>query len=1123
MSRIFSGTSYIHTPANAVYNNLQTLTLAAWIFPTNGSINPGVIIVKDPATSYAAVLQVQNTGGTFRLAGQVNGATGNSLATSTAAIPINTWTHVLMTFSWSGDKKVHLYINGVEVTYATQTTATGVSANDSGSGWFIGDDALGEGIVGDVAEVAVWNEVLSGANITAIAASTVGASSIDSAHLVGYWHLCGITSPEPDATANGDSGTLVGGPTGGPDSPGYLLCLGTSKSHSIDAYILSFTGPIPFDITQAQATYTSGPPTPNQSVGVTVNGILPGDVIVVYTNWPLVPTAPDNPINLGISPSISDNAAGPTNIYVEVFAPQIINRSSFGIGAAQQAHLAVVKNSNSGSLIVSANWSISGGSAVIFPTIYVKVIRNVDNGVPVQSKSSTVAQVLDIFTPIPELISTGPKTATQPNTFAVACCAYISVFGDPRYVPGTGWTLLGNTLQAITGNGGVFADQGNIPLGTPVTSTFVAQFPTPASPNAVGEWLDQMILLNPILGDSHYIDCYVSTTKEGFVQQETFLIPPIIDPHAFLMMKSNLAQPALDFVMQSTTLKSIQFSFINMETVLAKTVVGSYLKQITTLGRGGSNTHNIDALLMKQPISFLNMATTLIQTLQPTGCRGSFPDIAFLKQQTWLVAPGGSVQAPGTNLALSDDWLSQIDAVSAYPVVARFVLGGIPLVVTGFSSGVLSWQTRTRQWLRLVDFEPDGVVISTNTSNRTLPNGQKINTQTVIKQVQDTTFTTVTVVSSTNPNRISTIITEQTKGGNIITRELETDITNGIRNTIEKKTVTSAPPTTENIQPITVTTLDGVKHYQFFGPPNQHWAGGDAEGTSQTATAVQIVPGSLNGETVSPQGYPILARITDSTVNTPDGKQIQTHTEEVGIQGAGTTQTDTEQDFNGIQTTTIKTVTNPDGSQTITKTVQNALTGDSTSTTIETATDENGLVTQTTTAIESKTFTDPVSGVLRTTSTKTVTIVGPTGTTVDTTESFNDNFEDDLIQDKIKVYFIQEFTINVVIDRFSKEALEEIAIDHQRSYAIAELIGQQLGNMNLSWLLRNNLISQFNQALNCIEPVQLQALGKTYQVTFAPSASSFRAKYVAGTLPAVFELQMIVQERSDLVTGLRGF
>jgi hypothetical protein len=40
---------------------------------------------------------------------------------------------------------------------------------------------------------------------------------------------------------------------------------------------------------------------------------------------------------------------------------------------------------------------------------------------------------------------------------------------------------------------------------------------------------------------------------------------------------------------------------------------------------------------------------------------------------------------------------------------------------------------------------------------------------------------------------------------------------------------------------------------------------------------------------------------------------------------------------------------------------------------------------------------------------------------------------------------------------------------------------------------------------------------------FAPSASAFRPKLIPGTEPHVYELQLILQERSDLINGTVGF
>ncbi len=278
----------------------------------------------------------------------------------------------------------------------------------------------------------------------------------------------------------------------------------------------------------------------------------------------------------------------------------------------------------------------------------------------------------------------------------------------------------------------------------------------------------------------------------------------------------------------------------------------------------------------------------------------------------------------------------------------------------------------------------------------------------------------------------------------------------------------------------------------------------------------------MNGKTVDSFGNPILARVTNATVNTPDGKVISTQTTQIGIRDAGTTVTDTSEQFTGLQTTTHTVITYPDGSKEITDKTTNDVTGDSTEISTETVTDEFGQVTVTVTTTDTKVFVDPVTGVLRQTVTKTVVINKGGVTTTDQTVQTTDDFDDSIINDKFKTIFIQEFTITCVIDEMTMYALAEYNISHQKQYALQDLFTQLLGNGKLSYALRQSLIDQFNAA-NCIPTLLLQALGRTFQVVFAPSASAFRPKLIPGTEPHCWELQLIVQERSDLINGTIGF
>ncbi len=223
MSRVFDASqtganeTSLLTPPNAVYNNLNAWTLAAWVYPT-ASDPFGVIFVKDPQVSYDIFFVIPSLVLSIQAAYSITAA--NSLSTTT--VPTNQWSHIAATFNKSGDAKIRMYLNGVEVSYFAQQAGSGTLPDDSANGWMSGNDTFDDGFTGRIAEQAIWNTDLTAVQITTLAASTTGASAIAAGNLVGYWHLCGTASPEPDATVNGDNAVLsTNPPTKGVDSPGF--------------------------------------------------------------------------------------------------------------------------------------------------------------------------------------------------------------------------------------------------------------------------------------------------------------------------------------------------------------------------------------------------------------------------------------------------------------------------------------------------------------------------------------------------------------------------------------------------------------------------------------------------------------------------------------------------------------------------------------------------------------------------------------------------------------------------------------------------------------------------------------------------------------------------------------
>lgn len=611
------------------------------------------------------------------------------------------------------------------------------------------------------------------------------------------------------------------------------------------------------------------------------------------------------------------------------------------------------------------------------------------------------------------------------------------------------------------------------------------------------------VVQTPLQPNTHSVDCYILFQRVDHIRLAGNIIFPIRPPN-FLRLVGTLATQTVSFVNLAGTIQFSTRAFVNLLGTITS-ANRSYVRLKGTIQNPTYDIHNIDAVVAVSTVnnnSFVNLNGTIIAPVQVGPC-GSFPDSSYVNLRGWIVAAGDSVQMPNSGFTSADDFLSSQVALAAYKPMSVFILNGIALIVTAFTTGVISWQTRTRSWLRRVDAAPNGILLTSKVNKHTLPNGAVITTTTNVVQNQDMLTTTVTIQNSSTPERTSVIVTEKSKTGSINTIEKDTVNINGVATTTTK-TVHSNPPTTENIQPLKVTTLDGVEHYQFFGQDNTEWAGGEAEGTT-LSTSVESITGTT--------------KVTKESVATPDGKIIETTTTVTGTQEAGTTTTATSEQFNGTQTVVHKVITYPNGSQTITDTVTDDTTGDSVETSTETVTDEFGQVTVTKTKTETQTFVDPTTGIARTIETKTVTVDKGGVITTDNSVDTTNDFEDDIYTQKVQVIFIQEFTLNVVIDEMSMFGLWEINETHQKNYALLELFGQQLGNLNLSFLLRQSLIDQYNAANACVIPVKLQANGRVYQVVFAPSASAFRAKYIPGTEPHVYELQMILQERSNLING----
>lgn len=162
MAREFDGASGAYALGSAAaLDNLTEFAVSAWLYPeTTGESGTGRIATK--RTSDASGGWLFFTDGTMSLGFQtvvasVADANNRGAANSITA---NTWQHVWVQYSNSGDKLGHIYVNNAEISYATNTAGVLGPGSDADGNLYIGNQAADDRTLdGYLADVAIWNVI----------------------------------------------------------------------------------------------------------------------------------------------------------------------------------------------------------------------------------------------------------------------------------------------------------------------------------------------------------------------------------------------------------------------------------------------------------------------------------------------------------------------------------------------------------------------------------------------------------------------------------------------------------------------------------------------------------------------------------------------------------------------------------------------------------------------------------------------------------------------------------------------------------------------------------------------------------------------------------------------------
>ncbi len=197
MARGFNGSSdSINTSASNTLSP-STYSMSAW-FISNFASSYGTIIGKDGGGNGVNVyIKSSKKLAVYAVTGSYDGSGSQTSRTG--------WNHVGVAINSGGSYSS--YLNG-----ALDSSGTGLSSSGANSGSItrFGDDGSGSNLLGGrIADVAIWNGILSAAEFAALS-NGARPYTIRPSLLVGYWPLDGLQSPEPDLSGNAFNGTLAG-------------------------------------------------------------------------------------------------------------------------------------------------------------------------------------------------------------------------------------------------------------------------------------------------------------------------------------------------------------------------------------------------------------------------------------------------------------------------------------------------------------------------------------------------------------------------------------------------------------------------------------------------------------------------------------------------------------------------------------------------------------------------------------------------------------------------------------------------------------------------------------------------------------------------------------------------
>lgn len=187
----FNGaTSKVSIGSAADIDTLTEFTIAFWTYcRSDGEADAGRILNKGTNTRFETT---GDSGGYVGLYGKIGCATTAAESLKLYPLEKNEWHHVAFTYSDSGDRKIHIFVDGTEVTgYGSQIAGVGARSSDAADTAYIGDYGDGSRVYdGLISTFLIYNRILSSAELKWLCHNYY--SGIGGDLRVGMWEKWGI-------------------------------------------------------------------------------------------------------------------------------------------------------------------------------------------------------------------------------------------------------------------------------------------------------------------------------------------------------------------------------------------------------------------------------------------------------------------------------------------------------------------------------------------------------------------------------------------------------------------------------------------------------------------------------------------------------------------------------------------------------------------------------------------------------------------------------------------------------------------------------------------------------------------------------------------------------------------